>query len=70
KGAYAKSWKASKINGKWVIHNVKHYRLTHLLEKGHAKVGGGRVQSYPHIAPVEKELVEEYIKGAEEAIRG
>ncbi|BDH62113.1 hypothetical protein MTP04_22430 [Lysinibacillus sp. PLM2] len=69
-GAYARSWKASKIGRSWVIHNVKHYRLTHLLEKGHAKVSGGRTQAYPHIAPVEKELVDEYVKGVEEAIKG
>lgn len=68
-GFYARSWNAKKIGRKWVIHNINHYRLTHLLENGHAKVGGGRVQAYPHIAPIEKELVEEYIKGVEEAIR-
>ena len=67
-GEYARSWTRKKRKTGYVIHNKK-YQLTHLLEKGHAKVGGGRVQAYPHIAPVEKQIVEGYIKDVEEAIK-
>lgn len=54
-GKYAKGFKVSKQDGpgkaRRVIWNKKHYRLVHLLEFGHAKRGGGRVQAYPHLRP-------------------
>ncbi|MEY8525231.1 MobQ family relaxase [Lachnospiraceae bacterium 38-10] len=52
-----------------VVHNKKRYQLTHLLEKGHAKRGGGRVRAFSHIAPAEqagiRELEEDIKRGLE-----
>lgn len=68
-GAYGKSWTAKKIKEnshtlQMTVHSKSHYQLAHLLEKGHAKRGGGRVQGKPHIAPAEEhgaELLESLI---------
>jgi len=51
-----------------VIYNKDHYRLTHLLEKGHATVNGGRTQAFPHIAPVEQKCEESLIKNIKKNI--
>ncbi len=36
---------------KRIIWNKKYYSRVHLLEKGHAKRGGGRVKAFPHVQP-------------------
>lgn len=59
-GAYASGWKMSRIGTTgfsiegYRVQNDGHAQLTHLLEKGHAKVNGGRVRATPHIRPVEE----------------
>jgi hypothetical protein len=68
-GKYASSWKRKKTKTGYVIYNEKYYRLTHLLENGHAKRGGGRVAARVHIRPVEQRLVEQFERRVEGAIR-
>lgn len=59
-GKYAKGWEAKEVSGgqvrqsTWVVWNRKHYRLTHLLERGHALRNGGRTEAQEHIKPVEE----------------
>jgi hypothetical protein len=74
-GKYAKSWtmKTEKAIGQphtRIIHaKAPHYRLAHLLEYGHAKVGGGRVEGIPHVRPAEEEVIREFTREVEEAIK-
>ena len=57
-GKYAKSWavKKTKENStalELTLHSKTQYRLTHLLEFGHALRNGGRTEGQVHIAPAE-----------------
>lgn len=45
-----------------------HYRLTHLLEFGHAKVNGGRTTAFSHWEPAEREAIDDFVKELREAI--
>lgn len=58
---YADNWAVkdttTRLTVSDIIYNKKPtYRLAHLLEYGHAKVGGGRVPAQVHIKPIEEEL--------------
>ena len=46
-----------------------HHRLTHLLVKGHAKVGGGRVDGDPFLENALAEVLPEYERKVEEAVQ-
>lgn len=58
-GAYASGWSVKQVDEMTaVVHNTKHYQLTHLLENGHVvrnkKGTYGRAPAIKHIAPVEE----------------
>lgn len=74
-GKYSADWTlgvepVKRYSRKIVVYNEDHYRLTHLLENGHALKRGGRkigeVQAYVHIYPVnektQKNLINEVIE--------
>ena len=63
-GRYKDSWKTKTLSENssglsLVIYSKDRYMLAHLLEKGHAKRGGGRVEGKPHIKPAEEKGIKQ-----------
>lgn len=74
-GAYSKSWsvkttKETSDSLELTVYSPKKYQLAHLLEKGHAKRGGGRTRAIPHIAPAEERAIEELETNIKKAFGG
>jgi len=62
-GEYAKGWTHRKeAPGNYRVYNKKKPQLTHLLEHGHAKAGGGRVEGIPHIKPARDRHIPQFEK--------
>ena len=73
-GAYKRSWRqkrtAESATGLSItIYSAQHYRLTHLLENGHAKRGGGRTRAFPHIAPAEEKGEEQLLRDIQRGLK-
>lgn len=74
KGKYKRGWKVEKAfeNDEAIRYRVKNTtsaQLTHLLEFGHAKVNGGRIEGKPHIRVARDNANEKYVQMLKEGIR-
>jgi len=72
-GDYAKGWtkkvEKERLGSRLIVYNKTRYQLTHLLEKGHAKVNGGFVNGKPHIKPAQDEAEKKAMELIEEGIK-
>lgn len=74
-GAYSKSWtvkttKETSESLELTVCSPKKYQLAHLLEKGHAKRGGGRTKAQPHIALAEENAAKQLESNIKRALGG
>ena len=73
-GEYAKSWAVKKTKETsssltLTVHSKNRYQLAHLLEYGHAKRDGGRVEGKAHIAPAEEKGIRQLEEEIERRLR-
>lgn len=72
-GAYRRGWTSederNRTYGSVTVYNKKRYQLTHLLEYGHAKRGGGRTRAFSHIEAVNKKAQENAIREITQAVK-
>lgn len=73
-GAYRKSWSIKTMSEtsqslNVTVHSRNRYQLAHLLERGHAKRGGGRTPARPHIAPAEQIGIEQLERDIERSLK-
>lgn len=71
-GKYAKGFR-KKLKGaghevSCEVGNARLPGLVHLLEKGHATIGGGRVAGRPHVAPAAEQAFEELEQGIDDLV--
>lgn len=71
---YADNWdvdqtvKSRMVNISTVYNKSPTYRVSHLLEHGHAKRGGGRVEAITHIKPVEDQVIRSFSKEVQDGL--
>lgn len=53
---------------KLLYSKAPHYRLTHLLEYGHAKTSGGRTRAFMHWKPAEQKAIDDFMRELKERI--
>lgn len=63
---YKDGWQTKDVSTRlaagYVVHNKSKYQIAHLLEKGHAKRGGGRTSPIRHILPAEERAIKKLEK--------
>ena len=74
-GKYKKSWSVKNVHEDsesidLVVHSRNRYQIAHLLENGHAKRGGGRVEGKPRIGPADQRGNETLVKTIEQKLKG
>lgn len=67
-GRYRKGWRTKAVYDgpggiRVLVYNQTDGQLTHLLENGHAKAGGGRVSGIPHIRLAEQKSERQLLQG-------